>query len=314
VNESRTVETIDAPSRADFEQLIDSYRPLLLKNTVGPWPAFDRWSPSYLTETLGATEFRYRRSSCNIFPDLYSKQGINSLESLTFGDYLARLRNSSDAHYYLAGDEVAFHDVHRGANPKLAPLAEDFSVPDYFEHETMHKCGFWVSGKTTVSANHYDGGGRHNLNVQVLGKKVARLFSPYAMKSLYPFLATALGPPNFSRVNIDAPDLAKFPRFADAERFEVTLEPGDMLFVPAFWYHSFVHTGDINVNVNFWWTPPRIPHSPVSAREVFIEAALKLVDLPPEATRTEREQIALERLGASSIDVLQKIELAMIEA
>ena len=33
-------------------------------------------------------------------------------------------------------------------------------------------------------------------------------------------------------MDIDEPDLTKYPKFADVTRYECVLEPGDVLFIP----------------------------------------------------------------------------------
>ena len=41
-------------------------------------------------------------------------------------------------------------------------------------------------------------------------------------------------------VDIDHPDSEQFPLFASAERYEADLEPGDVLFIPALWFHNML--------------------------------------------------------------------------
>lgn len=41
----------------------------------------------------------------------------------------------------------------------------------------------------------------------------------------------------------------------DAPCLEATLEPGDILFLPAFWWHNVVSL-DASISVNYWWRPP----------------------------------------------------------
>ena len=41
-------------------------------------------------------------------------------------------------------------------------------------------------------------------------------------------------------VDIDHPDTEQFPLFASAERYEADLEPGDVLFIPALWFHNML--------------------------------------------------------------------------
>src|SRR5262249_33725118 len=43
-----------------------------------------------------------------------------------------------------------------------------------------------------------------------------------------------------------------FPQFANSRPVCIELHPGEMLFLPAFWWHDVVSIGE-NVAVNFWW-------------------------------------------------------------
>jgi hypothetical protein len=42
----------------------------------------------------------------------------------------------------------------------------------------------------------------------------------------------------YSQVDIEAPDLSQHPLFAEADSWEVLLNSGDMLFIPAFYWHQ----------------------------------------------------------------------------
>ncbi len=60
-----------------------------------------------------------------------------------------------------------------------------------------------------------------------------------------------------SPVDIAAPDLERFPRFSGARRMACVLRPGDVLFMPAFWWHEVQSYPDPmerrNLAVNFWY-------------------------------------------------------------
>lgn len=60
-----------------------------------------------------------------------------------------------------------------------------------------------------------------------------------------------------SPVDILDPDFEQFPRFAEAKRLHCSLRPGDVLFMPAFWWHEVQSRPDPverrNLAVNFWW-------------------------------------------------------------
>lgn len=71
-------------------------------------------------------------------------------------------------------------------------------------------------------------------------------------------------PPNFSRVDTSMSDEAiavNFPRFLEARsrRFEVHLKAGDMLYLPAGWFHevfSMNLSGEGHMAFNYWFHPP----------------------------------------------------------
>lgn len=55
-----------------------------------------------------------------------------------------------------------------------------------------------------------------------------------------------------SPVRVEAPDLAAYPAFAQAEYEEAILGPGDMLYLPRSHWH-YVRALTTSVSVNFWF-------------------------------------------------------------
>lgn len=85
-----------------------------------------------------------------------------------------------------------------------------------------------------------------NFLIQVVGQKRVVLFPPSALPNLY-----MIGDKS-QVLDIDNPDLDKFPRFSEIERVECTMIPGDVLFIPALWFHN-VTAVDYGVAVNTFW-------------------------------------------------------------
>ena len=77
------------------------------------------------------------------------------------------------------------------------------------------------------------------------------------------------------------PDLARFPRFADAlaASQSADLTPGDAIFIPYGWWHHVEALEPFNVLVNYWWNEARQVGSPFDS---MLHAVLTLRDLPPE--------------------------------
>ena len=85
-----------------------------------------------------------------------------------------------------------------------------------------------------------------NILLEVVGRKKVVLFPPSDAPFLY-----LVG--DKSRVmNVDEPDLTRYPNFAKATRYECVLEAGDVLFIPALWFHH-VTALEFAVAVNVFW-------------------------------------------------------------
>lgn len=85
-----------------------------------------------------------------------------------------------------------------------------------------------------------------NLLVQVTGKKRVVLFSPRDASYLY------LSGDKSQVLDIDQPNLETYPLFAHATRHECLLEAGDVLFIPALWFHNVISL-DFSVAINIFW-------------------------------------------------------------
>src|SRR5205814_4104465 len=79
---------------------------------------------------------------------------------------------------------------------------------------------------------HYDGLHTHAFLMQLQGVKEYIAFAPEQSPLMYQ--KSAKNRPNISNVdNVEMPDLARFPRFAQATGVSFKLHPGEMLFVPS---------------------------------------------------------------------------------
>lgn len=111
----------------------------------------------------------------------------------------------------------------------------------------------WIGNRIRVAA-HYDH--MENVGVVVAGRRRFTLYPPDQIANLYPgpFELTPAGTP-ISLVDPDAPDLARFPRYAEAaaQAESATLEPGDALYIPFHWWHAVDSLGPVNLFVNYWW-------------------------------------------------------------
>jgi len=86
---------------------------------------------------------------------------------------------------------------------------------------------------------------------QLEGAKRFLLFPPDDTPHLYPMRWR--GPAyNFSQIDFDVPDFARFPRLAGTRPRACTVHPGEMLFVPVHWWHV-VHGLGVSLSVTHFW-------------------------------------------------------------
>lgn len=136
----------------------------------------------------------------------------------------------------------------------------------------------WI-GNRTVAATHYDMS--NNLACCMVGRRRFTLFPPEQVANLYPGpLEPTPGGQVVSMVDLRAPDLTRYPRFAEAlAHAEVAdLEPGDVLFYPALWWHNVEALDAFNVMINYWWNAvPTFADTPMTT---LLHGILSLRDRP----------------------------------
>lgn len=123
----------------------------------------------------------------------------------------------------------------------------------------------WASNQVTAPT-HYDMS--DNIACVISGHRRFTFFPPEQLPNLYvgPLEFTPAGQPT-SMVNLAAPDLERYPRFADALAAAQTaeLEPGDAVFIPNLWWHNVESLEPFNFLVNYWLDGTRGAASPFAA-------------------------------------------------
>lgn len=136
----------------------------------------------------------------------------------------------------------------------------------------------WIGNRTTA-ATHYDMS--NNLAACMVGRRRFTLFPPDQVANLYPGpLEPTPGGQVMSMVDLRAPDLDRFPRFVEALAHAqvAELEPGDVLFYPALWWHNVEALSPFNAMINYWWNDaPAFADSPMTT---LLHAMLSLRERP----------------------------------
>ncbi len=202
--------------------------PFVLTGLVGRWP-LSALTPHTLRERFSSVPVRARVGdyvNTAFAPD-------RAMQDMSMREYLDLVdRGAHDLPPYLG-------------NLELRELNSMCHWPAYFDK--MGPPRFWLGPARTVTPLHCDYD--DNIFAQVWGSKRIFLAPPHHDEFLYPSEANAIlfGSP----FDPEAPDFDRFPLARQATTIECIVNPGDMLYVPAGWYHQ-VRALTFSLSSNRW--------------------------------------------------------------
>ncbi|XP_006029824.1 tRNA wybutosine-synthesizing protein 5 isoform X1 [Alligator sinensis] len=223
-------------------------KPVVLKGIdLGACTA--KWTVDYLSQTAGTKEVKIHVSTVPQM-DFLSKNFV--YRTLPFDTFVQRAAEVKHTEYFISEDEK-YYLRSLGEDPRkdiadirkqFPLLAEDIQIPEYFAKEQFFSSVFRISSAGLQLWTHYDV--MDNFLIQVTGKKRVVLYSPRDAPYLY------LAGTKSEVLDVDNPDLEKYPLFLKARRYECYLEAGDVLFIPALWFHNVI-SEEFGVGVNIFW-------------------------------------------------------------
>ena len=263
------------------EQIEPAGKPVLLKGIVSHWPAVQaaRESPRALADYLRGFD---RGRTPNIIELPAEAKGHifyrEDMSGLNFTRYAGSIGATLDRLLSL------FEDPNPVTIFIESMITADFMPEFAAAHpmplvDPMHGPRIWIGNRVTVQT-HYDL--LYNIACVVGGRRRFTLFPPEQVRNLYmgPVDFTPAGAP-VSMVPLRNPDLARYPKFAEAMRHAIRaeLEPGDGIYIPYAWWHHVESLTPFNVLVNYWWNSAPKVGSPYA---VLLHAAMSLRDLPAD--------------------------------
>jgi hypothetical protein len=202
--------------------------PFLITGVVNRWP-LSSLTPQTLRENFSHLQVRARVGdyiNTAFAPD-------RAMQDMSMLDYLDLV-------------DAGTHDLppYLG-NLELRELNRLCHWPGYFDK--MGPPRFWLGPAGTVTPLHCDYD--DNIFAQIWGTKRIFLAPPHHDEFLYTSEANAIlfGSP----FDPDAPDFDKFPLARQATMIECVVNPGDLLYVPAGWYHQ-VRALTFSLSSNRW--------------------------------------------------------------
>ena len=220
-----------------FEKYVVGSRPLVLTDVARDWPALRRWSPQDLRERFGHldVEIQAERSA----DPNYEVNKLAHKRRVRLSDFvdLVLAGGATNDYYLTANNEML-------ARPEFAPILADIgSLPAFCDRSQLaQRTSFWFGPAGTVTPLHHDT--LMLCHTQIVGRKRWRFISPLQTPLLYNHFDV------YSPVDLDRPDLNRYPLFSQATVLEVVVEPGETVCLPLGWWHQ-VTALDVSLSFSF---------------------------------------------------------------
>lgn len=192
--------------------------PFVVPGLASEWPACRTWTTDYLASVSGQSQMPVSH-----YPDGTT---LASKIKMTVADYLHAISATPESwkHHYMESVELSelsdelYRDVHIPAYLENLPSISDTV---FFGLNTGSCCHIHAHEEAFV--------------FQLMGTKVFHLYHPHDVRDLY--FEPITQDYRRSRVDCNAIDYEQFPRAKRLTRIEVTLAPGDALYLPVHWAH-----------------------------------------------------------------------------
>ncbi len=218
------------------------------------------WNLNFLSLNLGDQQFAvrdYGEDHFNTPKNQWTKYCDHI--KLTIHEFIAHIRDGSakQRNLYLAQNPIGDTKAALSIAGQMQFLTQTLGLEPAISEATLN---IWFGPAGHTEPLHFDPS--DGTMMVMHGKKRVISYPPSQSPNLYPFGFYDVLPFWISQVNIEEPDLNKYPSFGKAQRnrYEVLLSPGQLLFIPAQWWHEVVAEGEgyvISCN-HFWKVRPLV--------------------------------------------------------
>ncbi len=204
-------------------EFLEPMVPVVLTDLMAEWPARTKWTIDYF-------KTRYGHLRVPVVSNNYSKPGKGYMSPdrvISFREYLEILESGpTDLRIFL-------WNIFREA----PELREDFRTPAIMDGFVNELPFMFFGGQGSKVTLHYDIDMSHVFLNQIHGRKRVILFAPDQSRLLYRHPYTVA-----SYVDVNRPDLVRYPALAFAKGYEVMLKPGETVYIPSGYWHYIEYT------------------------------------------------------------------------
>jgi len=268
------------------EEIVNRFRPAVLRGLVAAWPAVRAAQKSHeeVARYLAGFDNGSPVDAILIPPPARGQISYNeAMDGFNFlRNRLPVSRIVEQLSRYALFEDPPSVTVQSALIPECLPGFELQNRLPILDEAVAPR--IWLGNRIVVPA-HFDESS--NVACVVAGRRRFTLFPPEQVSNLY------IGPLDYaptgaamSMVQFSEPDFIRFPKFREAlsAAYVAELGPGDALFIPTLWWHH-VESLDpkLNVLVNYWWngTLGAVDRT-ASAMDCLVHSLLNIRPLPAE--------------------------------
>ncbi|KAI0485378.1 leucine carboxyl methyltransferase [Xylaria cf. heliscus] len=228
-------------AEGDFEKILRAGKPVVIEGSdLGT--CVQKWTGAYLTKNVGPQRKVVVHEASGLMMDFNSKNFNYNTK-----DFISFMKNVEEGgrEYLRALSEEHPSDQPANIEVDFPGLASDFRLPPElsFVKRNEFSSVLRISGRVNMWL-HYDV--MANVYCQIAGSKKLLLFPPEDVSNLS-------FAPGASSSSIDVFSGLETPALASTHPHEVTLGPGDVLFLPPLWLHATAPLTDFGVAVNVFF-------------------------------------------------------------
>lgn len=223
---------VDRKKNLSQEEFFKNYYkknlPVIFDKEALYWPCM-KWSLNYFQNHFPQKEIEIIESSGLVEKEFDRTNGVKEpvvVEKTTAENFINDIKNGEKKYI------------------RFSPLMEDEEtlINDLDQNwlKKMRRASFGIGYQTFIGAANrttpIHGGSTSFFYIMADGEKKWTLFSAYSSMMLNPTRAGRVY--NFTDINVKNPDLTKYPGIKYITKLECHLEKGDILFVPAWFWHE----------------------------------------------------------------------------
>lgn len=242
------VPRVKSLDREEFcEQYYKPQRPVVIEELSHDWPAYSKWTFSYLKEKAGD----------KIVP-LYDDRPVSHEDGFNEPHARMSMREYIDL---LQREPTAYRIFLWNLLKEVPELQEDFSYPDLGVKFLKSLPMLFFGGTGAYTFMHYDIDHGNIFHYHFAGQKECILFPQSETPHLYKVPHSLI---THEAIDFSDPDVERWPALKNAEGFRAHLKHGDMLYMPeGYWHYMKYKTPGFSMSLR------ALPRNPLNLGKAF---------------------------------------------